>query len=108
MDVIPPRFLKPLDREVFELVFGDHGDYRSGDLRLNKQVIDFVCIRSSKKKLGGLRLNEIQTRMVNFCLAIYLIRPNIRLLLAKLCREICREQRNNNRIASELPQSGIQ
>jgi hypothetical protein len=25
MDAIPPRILKPLDGELFKLVFGDHG-----------------------------------------------------------------------------------
>ena len=52
----------PLDDELFELVFGDHGDYRSGDLRQNLQLVDFMCIRPSQRKLGGLRLNENQAQ----------------------------------------------
>ena len=54
--------LLPLDGELFELVFGDHGNCRSGDLRLNKQVVDFVCFYSSQRKCGGLRLNENQAQ----------------------------------------------
>ena len=61
-DVLPARVLEPLDGELFEWVFGDHGNCRSGDLRLNKQVVDFVCFYSSQRKRGGLRLNENQAQ----------------------------------------------
>ena len=99
-DVHSARVLEPLDGELFELFFGDHGNCRFGDLRLNKQVVDFVCIRPSQRKLGSLRLNENQAPMANFCLAIYPIRPKVRLPLPTLCREL----RNPFRLASELPQ----